>query len=77
MSPLDPPIPPAGEKVHLPGPSVQPALLAFGITLALLGLTLGILLLISGLIISVWVTVRWIADTRRDIRALPDDHDDD
>jgi len=77
VSPLDPPIPPAGEKVHLPGPSVQPVLLAFGITLALLGLTLGILLLISGLIISLWVTVRWIADTRRDIRALPDDHDHD
>ena len=73
MSPLDPPVPPVGEEIHLPGPSLQPVLLAFGITLALLGLTLGPLLLISGLILSIWVTIRWIADTRRDISHLPED----
>ena len=77
MSPLDPPIPPAGEEIHLPGPSLQPVLLAFGITMALLGVTLGILFVISGVILSVWVIVRWIADTRRDINALPVDHDDE
>ena len=75
MSPLDPPVPPSGEEIHLPGASLQPVLLALGITLALLGLTLGRFLLISGLILSVWVIVRWIADTRRDINALPVDHD--
>ncbi len=73
MSPLDPPVPPAGEEIHLPGPSLQPVLLAFGITLALVGITLGNFLLYSGLILSVWVTIRWIADTRRDINALPED----
>ena len=41
VSPLDPPVPPAGEEIHLPGPSIQPLLLAFGITLALVGVTLG------------------------------------
>ena len=75
MSPLDPPVPPAGEEIHLPGASLQPLLLAVGITLALLGLTLGRFLLVSGLILSVWVTIRWIADCRRDINALPVDHD--
>ncbi|MEA2191713.1 MAG: hypothetical protein QOI73_1834 [Solirubrobacteraceae bacterium] len=75
MSPLDPPVPPAGEEIHLPGPSLQPVLLAFGITLSLLGLTLGTFLLISGLVLSIWVIVRWIADTRRDINALPEDLD--
>jgi len=75
MSPLDPPVAPVGEEIHLPGPSLQPLLLAVGITLALLGITLGMFLLVSGLILSVWVTIRWIADTRRDINALPEDHD--
>lgn len=73
MSPLDPPVPPAGEKIHLPGPSIQPLLLALGITLALLGVTLGRFLLLSGLVLAVWVTIRWIVDARRDIRALPTD----
>jgi hypothetical protein len=75
VSPLDPPVPPVGEEIHLPGPSLQPVLLAFGITLALLGVTMGRTIMIAGLILSVWVTIRWIADTRRDINALPVDHD--
>jgi hypothetical protein len=75
VSPLDPPVPPAGEEIHLPGPSLQPLLLAVGITLALLGVTMGMFVTISGLILAVWVTCRWIVDTRRDIRALPEDHD--
>ena len=73
MSPLDPPVAPAGEEIHLPGPSLQPVLLAFGITLSLLGLTLGTFLLISGLVLSIWVIIRWVADTQRDINALPED----
>jgi len=73
VSTLEPDPPPAGEEIHLPGPSLQPILLAFGITLALVGVTLGMFLLISGLILTVWVTIRWIADTRREMRALPED----
>ena len=73
MSPLDRPVPPVGEEIHLPGASIQPILLALGITLALLGLTMGRFLLISGLVLSIWVTIRWIADTRRDISHLPED----
>ncbi len=76
MSPLDPPIPPVGEEIHLPGPSLQPLLLAVGITLGLLGVTMGVYISIAGIILSVWVIVRWIADTRRDINALPASHDD-
>ena len=30
MSPLDRPVPPAGEEIHIPGPSIQPVLLAAG-----------------------------------------------
>ena len=77
MSPLDPPVPPVGEEIHLPGPSLQPLLLAVGITLALLGITMGMFMVVAGLVLSVWVIIRWIADTRRDINALPADHDSD
>ncbi len=73
MSTLEPDPPPAGEEIHLPGPSLQPILLAFGITLTLVGVTLGMFLLVGGLILTVWVTIRWIADTRREMRALPED----
>ena len=37
MSPLDPDVPPVGEEVHLPGPSLLPLLLAFGITVMIVG----------------------------------------
>ncbi|MEA2242729.1 MAG: hypothetical protein QOD24_2285 [Solirubrobacteraceae bacterium] len=76
MSPLDRPVPPSGEEIHLPGASVQPVLLAAGLTLTLLGVTLGNFMLVAGLVLSVWVIVRWIADTRRDINHLPEDLDE-
>jgi len=73
MSALEPDPPPAGEHIHLPGPSVQPILLAFGITIALVGVTLSRFVLVSGLILTVWVIIRWISDTRREMAALPED----
>jgi hypothetical protein len=75
VSKLDQPAPPAGEEIHLPGASLQPVLLAFGITMTLLGVTLGNFVLVAGLVLSVWVTVRWIADTRREMSHLPEDLD--
>jgi pilus assembly protein TadC len=76
MSALEPDPPPAGEHIHLPGPSLQPILLAFGITLTLVGVTLGLFLLVTGLVLTVWVIIRWIADTRREMAALPEDLSD-
>lgn len=75
MSPLDRRVEPAGEEIHLPGASLQPFLLAIGLTLVLLGVTLGNLMLFSGLILSIWVTLRWIGDTRREMSHLPEDLD--
>lgn len=60
----------------MPGASLQPVLLAFGLTLAIVGVTLGPFLLIFGLALSLAVIVRWIADTRREMRALPEDLDE-
>jgi hypothetical protein len=71
----DPEIPPVGEEIHLPGGSIQPLLLTIGITMTLLGVTLGLPLVIAGAILTVWVIVRWVADTRRDIAQLPLHHD--
>jgi hypothetical protein len=76
VSPLDPDVPSSGEEIHLPGPSLQPILLAFSLTLTLLGVTIGLPVIIAGLVMSIWVMVRWIADTRRDINALPPDLDE-
>jgi small basic protein len=76
VSPLDRPVPPAGEHIHIPGASAQPVLMAAAITLVLVGVTLGMPLLIAGLILFVWITVRWIKDTRREMAELPEDLDE-
>ena len=74
MSPLDPEVPPAGEEIHLPGPSIQPLLLTLGITVALVGVTTFFPLVIAGVILSVLVIVSWVRQTRREIDELPLEH---
>jgi uncharacterized membrane protein (DUF485 family) len=71
MSPLDPEVPPTGEEIHLPGPSMDPLLLTVGITMALLGVTFSIVLVIAGVLLSLVITVRWIRAARNDIDELP------
>lgn len=63
-----------GEAIHLPGPSFQPALLALGLTFAVVGVVLSPILVAIGLVISVIVLVRWIRDTRREMSELPLEH---
>ena len=65
---------PAGEAIHLPGPSYQPVLLAAGISLAVIGVVLSPIFIVVGLIVTVIVLWRWIRDTRRDISELPLEH---
>jgi hypothetical protein len=74
MTPLEREVPPVGEELHLPGPSIQPVLLAFGITIAIVGITTTIFLVIAGVILTVAVIVLWIRNTRRDIDELPLEH---
>jgi hypothetical protein len=71
MSPLDPEVPPVGEEIHLPGPSLIPFITAVGITMMVVGLTTFIVVTIIGVIVTVACVVRWIADTRRDVDDLP------
>jgi len=75
VSSLDPEVPPAGEEIHLPGPSILPLLTAVGITLALVGVTTFIEFSVVGVILTVVCIWRWIKDTRREIDELPlDEH---
>jgi hypothetical protein len=71
VSPLEPEVPPVGEEIHLPGPSILPVLTAVGITLTLIGVTTFIEFTVVGVILTVCCVVRWIKDTRREIDELP------
>jgi hypothetical protein len=74
MSPLDRPVPPAGEEIHLPGGSAQPILLAIFITISLLGVTLGPIVWIPGVILTVVTIIAWVRDARREYEELPLEH---
>jgi hypothetical protein len=71
VSPLDPQVPPTGEEIHLPGPSLLPLLTTVGITLAVVGITISLILVIAGCILTIVCVARWIADTRHGIDQLP------
>jgi Flp pilus assembly protein TadB len=68
------PAPPAGEQIHLPGPTILPFAMGIGIVLIIVGTTISWFVSILGGIIFVWTLVRWVRDTRRDVSELPDDH---
>ena len=66
--------PPAGEELHLPGPSIVPFLNALGLALILVSLTTWWVYGLIGAIIFVPTTIRWIRDVRRDVESLPLEH---
>jgi hypothetical protein len=70
----DPEAEEAGEAIHLPGPSYQPVVLAFGLTLAITGVVLFPLLAVIGGVIALVALIGWIRDTRREISELPLEH---
>lgn len=65
---------PAGEEIHLPGPSIIPLVCAIGITLTVIGTTIDWIWSALGLIIFIISVAVWIRDTRRDVEALPEEH---
>ena len=68
------PAPPAGEEIHLPGPSLLPLACAVAITLIVIGTTINLILSVIGLVALVIIIIRWVGDTRRDIAELPEEH---
>ena len=70
----DPEAEEAGEAIHLPGPSYQPVVLAFGLTLAITGVVLFPIVAIIGGVITLVALIGWIRDTRREMSELPLEH---
>ena len=71
MSPLEPETPPVGEEIHLPAPTVVPALTAIGITLTLVGLTTFIALTVAGGLLTLGCVLSWLKTSRAEIDELP------
>jgi hypothetical protein len=67
-------IPPVGEEVHLPGPTLLPVLLTIGLTVTIVGITTSIVLVIAGGALTIGSLIRWIADARREFDELPLEH---
>jgi sterol desaturase/sphingolipid hydroxylase (fatty acid hydroxylase superfamily) len=76
MTDVEHPVQPAGEDIHLPGPSMKPFLVGVGITLTVVGVTIfPPYLLVAGLILFLVTTYKWIQDVRHDVAALPEAHE--
>lgn len=67
-------VPEISEQIHLPGPSYIPVVLAFGVTIAVVGVVLSWVLFAIGMIVFLVSLLRWIGDVRRDISELPLEH---
>jgi Flp pilus assembly protein TadB len=63
-----------GEAIHLPGPSYHPVLVAFGLTLVVVGVVLFPVASVIGLLITAVTLFHWIRDTRREMSELPLEH---
>ena len=69
-----PEAPPAGEAVHLPGPTYLPVITAVGIAIAVIGVVQSWILVALGVIVTLVAVWRWIRDTRSDMAELPLEH---
>ena len=67
-------VPPVGEEIHIPGPSLQPLLLTVGFTMLLIGVTTTPILIIAGAILALCTLIVWIRDARREFQHLPSEH---
>ena len=68
------PIPPSGEEVHMPEPSIIPLVNAAALASAIVSLTLSWYVVALGGVVFLITSIKWIADVRRDIAALPLEH---
>ena len=67
--------PPVGESVHMPAPSALPLVNAAALAFAIVCITVSWVLVAVGLVVFLATAIRWIGDTRREVAALPLDHD--
>ena len=69
-----PEAPPAGEPIHLPGPTYLPIITAVGIMIAVVGVVQSWVIVGIGVLITLYAVVRWVRETRADIGELPLEH---
>ena len=74
MSEQEQEAPPAGEKIRLPGGSLQPVLVAVGLALLMIGILGMWYLSVIGLLIMVAAIYGWIRDAIRENGELPSGH---
>ena len=65
---------PPSEEIHLPDPAFTPVVLAFGITVIVIGVVLTWVLVAIGAIIAAAALTRWIRQTREEMADLPLEH---
>ena len=67
-------VPPVGEEVHMPEPSVLPLINAAALAITIVSITISWYVVAAGGVVFLITTARWIRDTRRDIANLPLEH---
>jgi hypothetical protein len=65
---------PAGEAIHLPGPSYLPVVTALGVTIAVVGVVVSWVLVGIGVVIALVAIVRWVRGAREEMSELPLEH---
>jgi hypothetical protein len=70
----EPPIPPVGEEIHLPDPSIVPLFTAVGIALIVVGLPIAWWISVVGAVVFVVAVGIWLRDTRHELDELPPSH---
>jgi Cytochrome c oxidase subunit IV len=66
--------PPAGEAIHLPGPSYLPVVTAAGVTVAVVGVVVWWVLVVLGGVVALVAVWRWIRESREEMAELPLQH---
>ena len=67
-------LPPPSEEIHLPDPAYTPVVLAFGVTLVVVGVVLTWVMVAIGLIVVAVALTRWIRQAREEMADLPLEH---
>lgn len=62
------------EEIHLPDPAYTPVVLAFGVTVIVVGVVLHWVMVLIGAIIALVALVRWIRQVREEMAELPLEH---
>ena len=71
---MDEQVPEACESVHLPEPSYLPVMVAFGVTVIVVGVVLSWVIVGIGVAITLVTIVRWVRAVREEMADLPLEH---